>query len=129
MIPKSHLDIVGTVDRDVIDITYDIIGDRYGTDIFTGSTIKGRLDVNAMKAKKHLYDHIVYDSGNEQKFAAELNTNKDAAVYVKLPGGFYISMLVGHYTPDWAIAFYEGTVKHIYFVAETKVLCPPCRCA
>ena len=22
--------------------------------------------------------------------------------------------------PDWAIAFYEGTVKHIYFVAETK---------
>ena len=123
MIPKSHLDIVGTVDRDVIDITYDIIGDRYGTDIFTGSTIKGRLDVNAMKAKKHLYGHIVYDSGNEQKFAAELNTNKDAA------GGFYISTLVGHYTPDWAIAFYEGTVKHIYFVAETKVLCPPCRCA
>ena len=22
--------------------------------------------------------------------------------------------------PDWAIAFYEGTVKHIYFDAETK---------
>lgn len=21
---------------------------------------------------------------------------------------------------DWAIAFYEGAVKHIYFVAETK---------
>jgi len=28
--------------------------------------------------------------------------------------------LVGKYSPDWAIAFYEGTVKHIYFVAETK---------
>jgi type III restriction enzyme len=27
---------------------------------------------------------------------------------------------VGNYTPDWAIAFKEGTVKHIYFVAETK---------
>jgi type III restriction enzyme len=27
---------------------------------------------------------------------------------------------VGLYNPDWAIAFYEGTVKHIYFVAETK---------
>lgn len=24
------------------------------------------------------------------------------------------------YSPDWAIAFYEGTVKHIYFIAETK---------
>jgi type III restriction enzyme len=27
---------------------------------------------------------------------------------------------VGNYSPDWAIAFHEGTVKHIYFVAETK---------
>ena len=26
----------------------------------------------------------------------------------------------GRYNPDWATAFYEGTVKHIYFVAETK---------
>ncbi len=69
-------------------ITYDVMGDRYSTDIFTDPTIKGRLDVNAMKAKKHLYDHIVYDSGNEQKFSAELDMNKDVAVYVNLPGGF-----------------------------------------
>ena len=41
-------------------------------------------------------------------------------VYVKLPDGFYISTPVGHYNPDWAIAFYEGTVKHIHFVVETK---------
>ena len=34
--------------------------------------------------------------------------------------GFYISTPVGHYNPDWAIAFYEGNIKHIYFVAETK---------
>lgn len=27
---------------------------------------------------------------------------------------------MGHYNPDWAIAFNEGTVKHIYFIAETK---------
>ena len=94
--------------------------DHYGTDVFTDPTIKGRLGVNAMKAKKHLYDHIVYDSTNEQKFATELDTNTNVAVYVKLPDGFYISTPVGHYNPDWAIAFYEGTVKHIYFVAETK---------
>jgi len=29
-------------------------------------------------------------------------------------------MPAGSYSPDWAIAFNEGTVKHIYFVAETK---------
>lgn len=101
-------------------ITYDVMNEEYGTEVFTDPTIKGRLGVNAMKAKKHLYDHIVFDSSNEQKFADELDMNTDVAVYVKLPDGFYISTPVGHYNPDWAISFYEGTVKHIYFVAETK---------
>jgi len=66
------------------------------------------------------HDHIVYDSSNEQNFATDLDTNTDVAVYVKLPDGFYISTPVGKYNPDWAIAFYKGSVKHIYFVAETK---------
>lgn len=101
-------------------ITYDVLDERYGIDIFTEPTIKGKLGVNAMKANRHLYDHIVYDSTNERDFATDLDTNKDVAVYVKLPDGFYISTPVGKYNPDWAIAFYEGTVKHIYFVAETK---------
>jgi type III restriction enzyme len=101
-------------------ITYDVLDEHYGIDVFTDPTIKGKLGVNAMKAKKHLYDHIVYDSSNERDFATDLDTNTDVAVYVKLPDGFYISTPVGHYNPDWAIAFYEGKVKHIYFVAETK---------
>ena len=101
-------------------ITYNVLDEHYDTDIFTEPTIKGKLGTNAMKAQRHLYDHIVYDSTNERDFAADLDTNTDVAVYVKLPDSFYIATLVGHYNPDWAIAFYEGTVKHIYFVAETK---------
>lgn len=101
-------------------ITYSVLSDHYGTDIFTEPTIKGKLGTNTMKVKKHLYDHVVYDSTNERDFATELDVSKDVAVYVKLPDGFYISTPVGHYNPDWAIAFYEGHVKHIYFVAETK---------
>lgn len=101
-------------------ITYHILDDKYDTDVFTEPTIKGKLNVNAMKAQKHLYDHIVYDSTNERNFATELDTSTSVAVYVKLPDGFYISTPVGKYNPDWAIAFYEGKVKHIYFVAETK---------
>ena len=101
-------------------ITYDVLDEHYDTDIFTEPTIKGKLGVNAMKANKHLYDHVVFDSSNERDFATDLDTNTDVAVYVKLPSGFYISTPVGHYNPDWAIAFYEGSVKHIYFVAETK---------
>ena len=101
-------------------IKYEVLDDKYDTDIFTDATIKGKLDVNAMKVDKHLFDHIIYDSTNERKFAQELDVASDVAVYVKLPDGFYISTPVGHYNPDWAIAFKEGTVKHIYFVAETK---------
>lgn len=101
-------------------ITYNVLDDRYGTEIFTEPTIRGKLGVNAMKAQKHLYDHIVYDSSREREFAEELDVSKDVAVYIKLPDGFYISTPVGRYNPDWAIAFYEGQVKHIYFVAETK---------
>ena len=84
------------------------------------STIKGKLSVNTMKAENHLYDHITWDSSNERDFATDLYTNTDVAIYVKLPDGFYISTSVGYYNPDWAIAFYEGKVKHIYFVTETK---------
>ena len=101
-------------------IAYNMLDERYSTDIFTEPTIKGRLDVNAMKAQRHLYDHILYDSTHERNFAEDLDTNTSVAVYVKLPDSFYIATPVGRYNPDWAIAFYEGTVKHIYFVAETK---------
>lgn len=101
-------------------ITYDVLDEKYDTNVFTDPTIKGKLGVNAIKANKHLYDHIVYDSTNEKTFAENLDVSSDIAVYVKLPDGFFISTPVGKYNPDWAIAFYEGNIKHIYFVAETK---------
>jgi len=101
-------------------ITYNVVDEKYDTDIFTEPTIKGKLGKNAMKANRHLYDHIIYDSTNEKEFAEKLDTCEDVAVYVKLPNGFYINTPVGHYNPDCAISFKKGTVKHIYFIAETK---------
>jgi type III restriction enzyme len=62
-----------------------------------------------------------YKSVIKRNFAAELEAHsQEVEIYVKLPKGFYISTPVGKYNPDWAIAFYQGKVKHIYFVAETK---------
>jgi len=102
-------------------ITYNILDERYDMkEIFADNQIKGRLGANAVKAKKHLYDHVVYDSDGERQFAENLDASNEVAVYVKLPSGFFIPTPMGHYNPDWAIAFYEGKVKHIYFVAETK---------
>lgn len=101
-------------------ITYNALEDKYGMDIFTDHTIKGKLGNHLMKTKKHLYDHVKCDSDVEMAFASDLEASKEVAVYIKLPDKFYIPTPLDKYQPDWAIAFYEGSVKHIYFVAETK---------
>lgn len=101
-------------------VTYNVLNESYSTDIFTEPTIKGTLGVNAMKTSRHLYDHLVYDSIVEREFADAIDSDSQVAVYIKLPNRFYITTPVGKYTPDWAIAFKNNSVKHIYFVAETK---------
>lgn len=76
---------------------------------------------NAIESEKSLYDLVVVDSqGIERSFAESLEKEDDVVVYTKLPGGFYINTPMGKYNPDWAVAFREGSVKHVYFVAETK---------
>ena len=70
--------------------------------------------------QKHIYDWLTSDSAGEKCFAKDLDNSAEVVVYAKLPGGFAIPTPVGSYNPDWAIAFQEGKVKHLYFVAETK---------
>ena len=70
--------------------------------------------------QKHIYDFLTTDSSGEKCFAKELDNSAEVVVYAKLPGGFAIPTPLGSYNPDWAIAFKEGSVKHLYFVAETK---------
>ncbi len=101
-------------------IRYKALKETYGTDLLTKPVIRGKLGVNVMKADKHLYDYVVYDSANEKIFAEKLDKAQEVAVYVKLPKGFYISTPVGRYSPDWAIAFHDGAGKYTYVVAETK---------
>ena len=77
--------------------------------------------MHALKSHKYLYDLVVVDSkGIEMDFANQLESRNEVAVYTKLPNGFYINTPMGKYNPDWAVAFKEGSVKHVYFVAESK---------
>lgn len=103
-------------------VQYHKLDQKFESDIFSKSTLKGRLGENAMESAKSLYDLVVVDStGIEMNFAKTLEEKNEVEVYTKLPGGFYINTPVGHYNPDWAIVFKEGEdIKHIYFVAETK---------
>lgn len=100
-------------------LSYDSVGETYGIDIFTQEKPKEDFS-KAIKVDHHIYDYVFTDSKNERTFVSELDTSAEVVVYAKLPKGFFIPTPVGNYNPDWAIAFHEGTVKHIYFIAETK---------
>lgn len=104
-------------------ITYNKTEGEYDSDIFTGNQAKIDFD-KAYKAQKAIQDYVVTDGSAEEsierKFAKELDVANEVCVYAKLPRSFQIPTPVGNYAPDWAIAFNEGSVKHIYFVAETK---------
>ena len=103
-------------------ISYNQVDGEYSSDIFTQE--KHTTMDKAYEGKKSIVDYVFTD-GNaaesvERKFVQHLDTAKEVVVYAKLPKGFHIPTPVGNYSPDWAIAFQEGAVKHVYFVAETK---------
>ncbi|WP_209124473.1 type III restriction-modification system endonuclease [Alkalihalobacillus sp. BA299] len=104
-------------------ISYDQIEKQYDSSIFTAG--KGSVDfTKAFRAKKHVQDFVFTDGlaekSVERRFAEDMDMAEEVCVYAKLPKGFAIPTPVGSYSPDWAIAFNKGSVKHIYFIAETK---------
>lgn len=101
-------------------LAYDGLAERYDVDIFTANQTGQDFSKATTKLKRHVYDYVVTASDIERKFADELDAASEVVVYAKLPRGFLIPTPVGDYNPDWAIAFKKGSVKHIYFVAETK---------
>lgn len=101
-------------------VAYNKIDDCFDIDIFTEPGKQILADKSVETPNHHIYNYVDADSEIEKKMAAELERQEDVCVYAKLPRGFYINTPVGRYNPDWAIAFKEGSVKHIYFVAETK---------
>lgn len=101
-------------------VTYDPINDHYETDLFTDAQVRLNNESANGPLLKHVLEYAVTDSKVERAFLTELENNDEVIVYAKLPNGFKIPTPVGDYNPDWAISFKEGSVKHIYFVAETK---------
>jgi len=106
----------------VDDITYNKTEGTYDSEIFTAE--RNKDFTKAYRAKKNVQDYVFADGSAEKsverKFAEEMDLDNKVVVYAKLPRGFQIPTPVGNYAPDWAIAFEKGTVKHIFFIAETK---------
>ena len=90
----------------------------YDSTIFTPER---RLDINrALELSKHVTPYVTFDSQTERKFAESLNGANEVLIFAKIPRKLKIPTPVGDYAPDWAIVFKEGSVRHVFFVAETK---------
>jgi len=101
-------------------LAYDLLDQRYDSSIFTENQTAQDLTKAGEKLKKSVYEYVVTDSKVERSFVEQLDVADEVVVYSKLPRGFFIPTPVGDYNPDWAIAFTQDKVKHVYFVAETK---------
>ena len=106
-------------------IRYEKIGECYEMCQFETS-IESWKD-HLIKAERSIYDHVIWDSETERKFAEGLEKLDPVKLYVKLPAFFKVPTPIGSYNPDWAIVveprdeFGDPTGEQmLYLVRETK---------
>ena len=92
----------------------------YVQEIFDSTELLANLDRNAVSVKNSLYDHVIYDSGTENRFAQSLDNDPDVKLFFKIPSRFTIETPIGTYNPDWAVYLEQNGDKRLYFVLETK---------
>ena len=104
-------------------VSYNTTNEVFDKEIFTAECHRVEL-AKVFAAQRAVTEYVVTDGtaiqSVERRFVENLDSAEDIAVYAKLPRGFYIPTPVGKYSPDWAIAFKEGKIRYVYFIAETK---------
>ncbi|SDQ23141.1 type III restriction enzyme [Paraburkholderia fungorum] len=103
-------------------IKYQKIGDDhfYAQELFAKDELTGYLRNMLLDTRRSIYEHVIYDSDTERKFAEALETNNGVVLYAKLPSWFKVPTPLGPYNPDWAILFDQDGTQRLYFVVETK---------
>lgn len=92
----------------------------YVQEIFESAELIANLDRNAVAVQNSVYDHVIYDSKIESKFATALDKDPDVKMFFKIPSRFKIETPIGTYNPDWAVYLEKDGEQKLYFVLETK---------
>ncbi len=92
----------------------------YVQEIFDSTELIANLDRNAVAVDHSIYDHVLYDSNVESKFAKALDADPDVKMFFKIPSRFKIETPIGTYNPDWAVFLEKNGEQKLYFVLETK---------
>jgi type III restriction enzyme len=103
-------------------VRYEPMSDRYGKDEFKEAF---ETYQDAIKVNGGVYDHVVYDSSIEKRFAQDIDGENRVRCFIKLPDWYKIQTPVGPYNPDWALVIEkrsidEGEATTYHFVVETK---------
>ncbi len=93
-----------------------LAGDGEGSE----AELSGYLRNMLLDTKRSIYEHVIYDSDTERKFADDLEKTDGVVLYAKLPSWFKVPTPLGSYNPDWAILFDQDGTQRLYFVVETK---------
>ncbi|RMH48330.1 MAG: restriction endonuclease subunit R, partial [Gammaproteobacteria bacterium] len=101
-------------------IKYQRLGEYYAQELFEQEELSGYLKNMLKNARKSVYEHVVYDSDTERKFAEEMERFGAVKLYAKLPGWFKVPTPLGSYNPDWAVLVDTEEGERLYFVIETK---------
>lgn len=104
-------------------IKYEKVDDYYEQDfIFNDEELYGYKNRNVLdvESDKNIYDHVIYDSEIERKFAVDAENDDNVLLYAKLPSRFKIDTPIGNYNPDWVVVLGTDDGEKVYFVAETK---------
>lgn len=96
-----------------VELFEDLSGFLYNPKTKTGNAIKS-------KQGKSIYDHTLFDSDGERRFAENLEDLETVKLFAKLPNWFVIDTPLGGYNPDWAIVMDSGDGEKLYLVRETK---------
>ncbi len=126
--PQKFIEQVSTIIQQqmhlfmVDGIKYHKLGDGhyYAQELFSDNELFGYLQKNMVESHKSVFDHVVYDSDVELKFATAFENSGDIKLYAKLPDWFKIDTPLGNYNPDWAVLIELDGKEKLYFVVETK---------
>ncbi|MDA8126574.1 MAG: DEAD/DEAH box helicase family protein [Deltaproteobacteria bacterium] len=103
-------------------IKYQRLGDEYyyAQELFEQEELMGYLKNMLTDTQKSVFEHVIYDSGIEEEFARQLESNEAVKIYAKLPSWFKVPTPLGTYNPDWAVLVEINGTERLYFVVETK---------
>lgn len=105
-------------------LDYRITGETFDLDQFQELIIKNSEKIEPTP-NRGIYDHIIWDSEHEQRFARTADTDTEVVCFLKLPAFYVIKTPAGEYNPDFGLVLKKKKIRdnkesEYYFVIETK---------